>query len=180
MSTREIMFRRANLRAERAKVDWSAVYADELPRVYNYFRYRLGDVPEVEDLTSATFERAWRHRNRYRHDQAAFSTWLFTIAGNLLIDHYRKRRPTTPLEDVVLKDVEPMVEDRVQAQEDCAHLQRLLVGLPEREQELIALKYGADLTNREIARLTGLSETNVGSILYRVVRKLRQRWEQDA
>jgi RNA polymerase sigma-70 factor, ECF subfamily len=55
-----------------------------------------------------------------------------------------------------------------------------LVGLPEREQELIALKYGADLTNREIARLTGLSETNVGSILYRVVRKLRQRWEQDA
>lgn len=180
MSTKEIMFRQAKRRTEQAEVDWNAVYADELPRVYNYFRYRLGDVPEVEDLTAATFERAWRHRKRYRHDRAAFSTWLFTIAGNLLIDYYRKRRPTTSLEEVVLQDGSPAVEEQVQAQQENAHLGQLLARLPEREQELIALKYGADLTNREIALLTGLSETNVGSILYRVVRKLRQQWKGEA
>jgi len=153
------------------------VYSEELPRVYNYFRYRLGDDPEVEDLTAATFERAWRHRDRYRQDRAAFSTWLFTIAGNLLIDYYRQRRPSTPMDDIVLPDGNPAVEEQVQTRQDFAHLHRLLAGLAEREQELIALKYGADLTNREIARLTGLSEANVGTILYRVARKLGREWE---
>lgn len=56
-------------------------------------------------------------------------------------------------------------------------LLRLLLQLEERERELVALKYGAGLTNRDIARLTGLSESNVGVILHRTVRSLRQEWE---
>lgn len=164
----------------RAEVDWEAVYAEQLPRVYNYFRYRLGDGPEVEDLTSRTFEKAWRHRKRYRHDEAAFSTWLFTIARNLGTDHLRRRRISCPLEAADLPTAPRTVEEQVQARQDLAHLRKLLAQLPEREQELVALKYGADLTNRAIAQLAGLSETNVGSILYRVVRKLRQQWEAEA
>ena len=78
-------------------VDWDVVYADQLPRVYNYFRYRVGDDALAEDLTATTFEKAWRARKRYRRDRAAFSTWLFTIARNVATDYYRRRHPTVPL-----------------------------------------------------------------------------------
>ena len=81
-----------------AAPDWDAVYRAELPRVYNFFRYRLGDVPDVEDLTARTFEKAWRARNRYRSDVAGFATWLMSIARNVATDHIRARRLHLPLE----------------------------------------------------------------------------------
>ncbi len=68
-------------------------------------------------------------------------------------------------------------EDCLVEQDDLVRLRKLLAGLPPREQDLVALKYGSGLTNRAIANLTGLSETNVGTILYRVVNHLRQCWE---
>ncbi|HWK52303.1 MAG TPA: RNA polymerase sigma factor, partial [Steroidobacter sp.] len=83
------------------KVDWDAVYADQLPRIYNYFRFRLGREADVEDLTARTFEKAWSARSRYRRDLAGFSTWLFRIAQHVGIDHLRSRRPHAPL-DVAL------------------------------------------------------------------------------
>src|SRR5438132_13040203 len=75
------------------ELDWEQVYAEELPRIYNFFRYRVGDGMLAEDLTAATFEKAWRARQRYRRNRAAFSTWLFTIARNVATDYYRRRQP---------------------------------------------------------------------------------------
>jgi RNA polymerase sigma-70 factor (ECF subfamily) len=160
--------------------DWEALYARELPRVYNFFRYRVGDGAVAEDLTAATFEKAWRARDRYRHDLGAFSTWLFTIARRVAVDHFRRRRPEVGLEAVASQAAEPSPEVAVQRRRDFARLAALLAELPARERELVALKYGADLTNREVARLTGLSESNVGTLLHRTVHKLRRAWEADA
>ena len=167
-------------RTEAAPADWEALYAHELPRVLNFFRYRVGDGPLAEDLTAATFEKAWRARDRYRHDLGAFSTWLFAIARRVAIDHFRQRRPEVPLEAAQRQAGGTSPEDAVEQRRDFARLSGLLAGLPARERELVALKYGADLTNREIARLTGLSETNVGTLLHRTVLKLRRAWEADA
>jgi RNA polymerase sigma factor (sigma-70 family) len=72
-------------------LDWNAVYADQLPRVYNYFRFRVARSHDVEELTARTFEKAWRARAKYRRDLAGFSTWLFAIARNVLTDHPRRR-----------------------------------------------------------------------------------------
>jgi RNA polymerase sigma-70 factor (ECF subfamily) len=159
-----------------AEVDWDAAYAEQLPRVYNFFRYRLGNSADVEDLTSRTFEKAWRARHRYRRDVAGFSTWLLSIARNVAIDHARAHRPLVPLEDVspVASGVTP--EDHVVQQSDGARLAMLLSTLPERERELLALKYGAGMTNRAIAAATGLSESNVGTIVHRATQTLRSRW----
>ena len=68
------------------EVDWEAAYQADLPRIYNFFRYRVGDDHVAEDLTAATFEKAWRNRHRYRYDLAAFSTWLFSIARHSAAD----------------------------------------------------------------------------------------------
>ncbi len=160
-------------------IDWSAVYEEQLPRVYNFFLYGVGDVALAEDLTASTFEKAWRNRERYRQDLGAFSTWLFTVGRRLLIDHRRRQRPEVALDELLEYPDASTVDEAVLHEADLAHLARLLAALPARERELVALKYGADMSNRAIANLTGLSESNVGTILHRVVARLRAEWEKE-
>ena len=158
--------------------DWDALYAEQLPRVFNFFRYRLGDVADVEDLTAATFEKAWRGRHRYRRDLGAFSTWLFSIARNVATDHFRSaRRRETPLEEAEHLVIGRTPEDAAIVRSNVTRLTTLMSMLDERDRELIALKYGAGLTNRAIAAVTGLTESNVGTILHRVVKGLRANWQ---
>jgi len=159
------------------EADFEALYQRELPRIYNFFRFRVGDGPLAEDLTSETFEKAWRNRARYRRDLGAFSTWLFTIARRTAIDHYRKQKVEASLDELIHLAADSDTEEAAQQQVEFARLLQLLHQLEDREQELVALKYGAGLTNRAIAGLTGLSESNVGVILHRVVHSLRQEWE---
>ena len=160
-------------------VDFETVYETELPRVYNFFRYRLGDDQAAEDLTAATFEKAWKHRQRYRNDLASFSTWLFTIARRIAADHFRKRRHTVPLEEAAQLAAPQTLEEEAQERAEFAQISALLARLAERERELVALKYGAGLTNRAIARISGLSESNVSTILHRLTRQLRAQLEKD-
>jgi RNA polymerase sigma-70 factor, ECF subfamily len=162
--------------AAAVEVDWDEVYAEQLPRVYNFLRYRVGDGTVAEDLTSITFEKAWRARNRYRRDLAGFSTWLMTIARNVAVDHYRAERRHAPIEVVAEVAGGATPEELAERRSDLDRLGRLLETLPERERELVALKYGAEYTNRAIAKMTGLSESNVGTLLHRTVQTLRARW----
>jgi RNA polymerase sigma-70 factor (ECF subfamily) len=159
------------------EADWDALYSNQLPRVYNYFRYRVGGGPVAEDLTSLTFEKAWSARHRYRRDVAAFSTWLMAIARNVATDHYRRRREHAPLEAAEHVEGGEAPHAQIEKREDFERLARLLGELPERERELVSLKYGAELTNRAIAKQVHLTESNVGSILHRAVQKLRAGWE---
>ncbi len=157
-------------------LDWAAVYADNAPRVYNYFRFRMEIEADVADLTSRTFEKAWRSRARYRRDLAGFSTWLFTIAKNVGSDHLQGRRGHLPIDTALNVAAEGTPEKDAERRSNLSRLAFLTQSLSGRERELIALKYGAELTNRLIAHLTGLSESNVGSILHRVVGSLREKW----
>jgi RNA polymerase sigma-70 factor (ECF subfamily) len=162
-----------------AEPDWDVVYAEQLPRVYNFFRYRFGGSSDAEELTSRTFEKAWRARHRYRRDVAGFATWLFSIARNVAIDEYRARRPTVPLEAAAAVPAAGRTPEAAAIlNSEAARLAALLADLPDRDRELLSLKYGAGLSNRAIAQATGLSESNVGTILHRAVAALRQRWEQ--
>ena len=160
-----------------AEPDWEQVYAEQLPRVFNFFRYRLGDTADVEDLTARTFEKAWRARHRYRRDVAGFATWLLTIARNVAIDHLRARQRYEPLDvAAAVPSSDDTPEQQAVQHSEAQRLAALLATLPPRQRELIAMKYGADMTNRAIARATGLSESNVGTILHRTVESLRVRW----
>ena len=133
--------------------EWDEAYAWHLPRVYNFFRYRVGDGADAEDLTSVTFEKAWRARDRYRRDHAPIESAEHVAAG-------------------------PTPEDLAVRRSDEEKLGRLLNGLPDRDRELLALKYGAGMTNRAIARLTGLTESNVGTLVHRAIVALRADWKE--
>lgn len=160
--------------------DWDALFAEQLPRVYNFFRYRVGPGAVAEDLTAATFEKAWSARERYRRDRAAFGTWLFAVARNVAVDHYRSAKAHVPLEDAAELPGGDDPEEIAERRSDENRLGCLLTRRTERERELLGLKYGAEFTNREIARITGLSESNVGTILHRAVQALRADWDEGA
>ena len=158
-------------------INWKELYEHLLPRVFHFFWYKTGDKLVAEELTALTFEKAWSSRERYRKDEGGFRFWLFGIAQKVAADHFRRSRPEVPLEAVDLasgQNVERELESRL----DVERLASLVTRLPERERTLIALKYGAELNNREIARQTGLSESNVGTILARTVSRLRAEWER--
>ena len=176
------MLRRLLTRKSKTQVqepDWEAIYRDTLPRIYRFFCYRVNDGPTAEDLTSATFEKAWRARARYRHDLAAFSTWVFAIARNVATDHFRKQavQREVPLDELHLRQsAGPSVDEVAQQRFDFAALAHVLATLTDRERDVLSLKYGAEMNHKTIAGIMGLSESNVAVITHRALHTLRSRW----
>ena len=163
-------------RATAEPAAFAAIYDHYFPRVYNYVRYRVGDAETADDLTTQVFERALTHIGRYRPERAPFAAWLFAIARNAVSDHLRAQRRRRWLSLEVLRDRasrDPQPEEIAIRNETRDELLAAVARLSERERDLIGLKFAAGLTNRRIAEITGLSESNVGVILYRAVRRLR-------
>ena len=156
-----------------AALDWDALYTDHVGRVYNFFRYRVGDAVTAQDLTAATFEKAWRKRNQFRGDPERFTAWLFTIARNVANDHFRKSPPLVSLEAASHLASPDLGAEMLEQAEEFNRLVAAINRLPRRARDLITLKYGAELNNRQIARQLHLSESNVGTILSRTLHKLR-------
>ena len=144
--------------------------------VMNLVGRMLKDATEAEDLAQKVFIQVYKSAHRYEVS-AKFSTWLFTIARRVAVDHYRRRRPTEPLEALAHLPHTETTEDLALAHAERDRLRVLLARLPDRERELVALKYGAGLTNRAIAGLSGLTESNVGVVLHRAVLSMRADWE---
>ncbi len=151
--------------------EFTRVYEAHLWQVYGFLAYRVRERDTAEDLTQATFERALRAWPRFDPRKASERTWLLVIARNLLIDYQRRDRPELPGE--IDERRLPQVSGPEEQFTERADLHAALQQLSERERELIALRFGADLTGAEIARLTGLSLANVQQILSRALRRLR-------
>lgn len=155
---------------------FAAIYDHYFPRIYAYVRYRTPDRATADDLTATIFTRALERLAAYDGAQGPFAPWLFTIARNAVSDYLRagRRRRWLPLDR--LRDQagdDPPPDEVALTRERRDALLAAVGALSARERDLIGLKFGAGLTNRRIAALTGLSESNVGVILYRAVRRLR-------
>jgi RNA polymerase sigma-70 factor (ECF subfamily) len=147
------------------------VYAEHVWRVYAFISYRVRDHELAEDLTQGTFERALRAWSRFDPRRASEATWLLAIARNVVIDSHRRER-------IVLEELphdaqigsEPSPEDRFAGSPE---LLAALQQLGEQEREIIALRFGGDLTAAEIAGVLGMTVANVQQILSRSTRRLR-------
>jgi len=140
--------------------------------IFRFFRYRGADTETANDLAASVFERALKHIDQFDSRKAQIQTWLFAIARNLSINHWKTEKGTIPLDDELPQDDLPPEELMIQAH-DKERVLLALQRLDERSHEVLALKFSGELSNREIAELTGLSESNVGVILYRSLMKLR-------
>ena len=150
------------------------LYEQYYARVYAYLRFRVGSTEVAEDLVSQVFERALTHLADLQSTAAA-GAWLFRIARNCAIDYFRRLHPAASL-DTLLDSSHPREcspEEVIVAQEERARLLTQLKRLPEREREVIGLKFVACLQNREIARVLNMPEGTVGSVLHRTLARLR-------
>jgi RNA polymerase sigma-70 factor (ECF subfamily) len=137
-------------------------------RVYAYTAYRLGDGPDAEDATSDTFERALRYRGRYDRSKGEPIAWLLGIARRCVDDVYAARAASAELPPEVPApgDLEPETVRKLT-------VQKAVLALDERSQELIALRYGSDLSARQIAELLGERTNTVEVALHRALARLR-------
>jgi RNA polymerase sigma-70 factor, ECF subfamily len=156
----------------RGPTDFARVYDQHVWRVYGYLAYHLRNRDAAEDLTQGTFERALRAWSRFDPRRASESTWLLAIARNLLIDHYRRDR--SALVQPIDERVEPTVPGPEERLAVSGELGDALATLSDRDREVLALRFGGDLTGPEIATLLDLSLANVQQILSRSLRKLRR------
>jgi RNA polymerase sigma-70 factor (ECF subfamily) len=152
-------------------------YEQDMMRLFNYFSYRVRDRALAEDLTAAVCEKAVQNLHRYNPLQGDMAGWIFGIARHELQHHFRadrRRQPALSLES--LPDMQSRGET-VEEQVDRLALVRAAIrhlgSLSERDQDIIALRYGANLTSEETARMLGLSSENVRVMLHRALQKLR-------
>lgn len=142
-------------------------------RVYAYVAYRLGHGPEAEDITSEVFERALRYRDTFDPSKGEPIAWLLGIARRC-IQSSRVPQPQLPLEEhEEFEDTEAEAIDRLT-------LASAIATLSPRDQELIALRYGADLTASQIAVVLDLRENTVEVALHRALNRLRDLLEPPA
>jgi RNA polymerase sigma-70 factor (ECF subfamily) len=160
--------------------DFADAYDEQVRNVYGFFAYRIVNRGDAEDLTQQTFERALRAWPRFDPERAPLGVWLMTIARNLLVDHYRGdgSARNEPLEEVGEERLGSEVPELCLGIDP--DLAEALATLAPRNREVIALRFGADLTGPEIAELTELSLSNVQQILSRSLRHLRSALEGKA
>jgi RNA polymerase sigma-70 factor, ECF subfamily len=142
-------------------------------RVYAYAAYRLGDGPEAEDITSEAFERALRYRSSFDPRRGEPVSWLIGIARRCIADAtFRRELPT---EELAERAVEGDENDSVRRLDVGAALAQLEV----RDRELVSLRYGADLTARQIGELLDMRTNAVEVALHRALARLRDVLERD-
>jgi RNA polymerase sigma-70 factor, ECF subfamily len=168
-----------------AKIDpaaFAAIYDHYFAAVYNYVRYRLSDPVSADDVTAQIFEKVLISLPRYDAAHGQFAVWLFAIARNTVNDQLRvlRRRKWLSLERLHNRSSgTPQPEERVLQQEQYEALALALEQLTDRERDLLALKFAAQLSNRKLAELTGLTEANVAVILFRALKRLRSHLQSD-
>jgi RNA polymerase sigma factor (sigma-70 family) len=146
------------------------------PSIFRYFRYRGADMDAANDLASSTFERALRAIHRFDPRKSQVQTWLFAIARNVAINHWKSEslRSSVPLNDEVPNLDDLPLEEMTISHESKEQLLIALQSLDTRSRDILALKFGGPLTNRQIAELANLTEQNVSVILYRSLLKMRR------
>lgn len=170
----------------RSKADpcaFAPLFDHYFPRIYRYALYRVQNAAAADDIAAQVFERALANLHQYQPSRGSFAAWIFGIAHNAVKKYYRAQRVRCLVSlDAAAYETPDGARSAAEIAEHNDTLARLMMHLSklsDRERELIALKFGGGLTNRRIAQLTGLTESNVGVILYRALRLLRDQLQEE-
>jgi RNA polymerase sigma-70 factor (ECF subfamily) len=157
-----------------ADLAFETLYRSSRDDVYAYVAGLLRDRVAAEEVTATAFERAYRKRARFDPTRGSDRAWLFGIARNAALDELRRRKRHAELAVDLVDFDEPRAYEDAERHEARLLLSAALAELSPRERELIALKFFAGLSNAEIGTVVGISESNAGTRLHRVIEKLRE------
>lgn len=161
--------------------EFNILYEQYYKRLYNYVAYRVCNRQMTEDITSQIFERILVKFNTFDKNKSNLDVWIFTIARNIINDHFRKQkfRLALPLDELLEISSDRSLPDLTfLSNETNIMLFKALQKLSDKERQIIAMKYGSELKNVEIAKAMNLKESNVGVILHRAYKKLKKELEK--
>jgi len=167
----------------RAKKDPEAfglLYERHVGKIYNYIYYRVGDALLAEDLTASVFLNVLEAIQSNRSWRTSFSGWLYRIAHNVVVDHFRRRGKLRELpldERLVSMEEDPYKSAELSLEVEC--LKRAIRGLTSDQAEVIILKFIEDLTNAEVAQIMGKTEGAIKSLQYRALASLRKKLKSE-
>jgi RNA polymerase sigma-70 factor (ECF subfamily) len=152
--------------------EFERLYAEEAPGLFSFLAYRTGDRALAEDLLADAFERALRARGRFDRRRGSQRTWRYSIALNALRAHVRRAAAEGRALERLGEGAEAAL-DAFAGVDERDRLARALAALSVEEREAIALRFGAELTVPEMAKVLGERLTTVEGRVYRALRKLR-------
>ncbi|MFH1647089.1 MAG: sigma-70 family RNA polymerase sigma factor [Chloroflexota bacterium] len=172
MRDEESLIRRAQQRDQMALTQ---LYEENFDRIYRYIVLKIGDRTEAEDMTQQVFLQALKAISSYRFKGMPFSSWLYRIAHNQVVDYLRKksRRPTVPIEESMAagnSDPQRETERKMEIEQLSAAARRLTAA----QQEVISLRFGGELPVAEVARVMGKSEGAVKALQHSAIVALRK------
>lgn len=159
------------------KVAFGQLYERHLDPIYRYIFFRVSSSADAEDLTEDVFVSAWEALPDFSDEsENAFLSWLYRIAHNRVIDHYRKRRPDSWTSEQLAQEEarSPSVEETAQFNRDAERLAEAIAQLEDTEQQVIILRFIEGLSHSEVAGLIGKSEGASRVIQYRALVNLRE------
>lgn len=151
------------------------LYQLYVDRIYNYIYYKTGHSVDAEDLTEQVFIKAWEAIRRFRFEGKPFAAWLFKVARNVVIDHYRTRKSNSDLSEVisaVAREGDP--EDFAQRRATAQVLMTAIRRLTDEQQQVILLKFIDGMDNTEISATMGKKEGAIRALQYRALLALQR------
>jgi len=159
--------------SERDQTAFAELYNAYVEKIYKYIFYKVGNAVEAEDLCEQVFLKAWEAIGRYTWCGYPFSSWLYRLAHNLVVDHYRTRRESVPLHEVLTTSSEPEdPQDSLLQTLDAAELSDAISQLTDDQRQVISLKFIEGYENAEIAQMLNKKEGAIRALQYRALRSL--------
>ena len=156
------------------------LYDAYMERIYRFVYFRVEDQQTAEDITSQVFLKAWSNLDRFSFNRTPYLAWLYTIAHNAVIDHYRTRKVTTALDDVQLSqpDHSEAVENDIDLTAEMQSVKTALQALTDDQQKVLTLKFIEGMSNNEIARQLGKREGAIRALQMRGLQALAKQLEE--
>ncbi len=159
--------------SEHDQAAFAELYNAYVDKIYKYIYYKVGDPTDAEDLCEQVFLKAWEAIGRYTWCGYPFSSWLYRLAHNLVVDHYRTRRESVPLHEVLATSSEPEdPQDALLQTLDAAELKDAICQLTDDQRQVIYLKFIEGYENAEIAMMLNKKEGAIRALQYRALRSL--------
>jgi RNA polymerase sigma-70 factor, ECF subfamily len=153
---------------------FAELYNAYVDKIYKYIYYKVGDASEAEDLCEQVFLKAWMAIGRYKWSGHPFSSWLYKLAHNLIVDHYRNRRDPVPLSNLLFTPAETSgPESSLYADAEIAELKAAIRRLTHDQQQVVALRFIEGYSNAEIAQMMNKKEGAIRALQYRALRSLQ-------
>jgi len=164
---------------ERSKEDdedaFGELYSLYVDSIYRYIYIKIKVSHEAEDLVQQVFLKAWSSIKTFKYEKFPFSSWLYRIAHNQVIDYYRgKKKSNLSIKEEIIVDQSNNPAISQDQKSDKRKLERAIRDLPENQQQVIILKFIEELDNKEIAKIIGKSEGAIRVLQYRALKMLKK------